>query len=159
MEKSQRKIKNLDLWIILAVVTVCAIVAAIILVIRPGEIKKVEDIEVITTEQYKVLKSGESKRFVIVYDSSNIDNEMLLNTAIRYAEYTRKNKKAPKLYLIDVQNNTTIISDLETSKVSPRKAPCLLTITADNSSAKVVSTANVTDICNQLEDYISGKLS
>ena len=158
MEKT-KKIKNLDLWIILAAVTLCAAVAAILLIVKPGEIKEVEDIKVITTEQSKVLNANETKRFVIVYDSSSVDNELLLQTAVRYAEYTRKNKKAPKLYLIDTQTNSTIITDLEESKVSPRKAPCLLTITPNNSTTKITSTANVPDICNQLEDYISGKVS
>ena len=89
MEKT-KKIKNLDLWIILAAVTLCAAVAAILLIVKPGEIKEVEDIKVITTEQYKVLNANETKRFVIVYDSSSVDNELLLQTAVRYAEYTRK---------------------------------------------------------------------
>ena len=65
--------------------------------------------------KYKVLNANETKRFVIVYDSSSVDNELLLQTAVRYAEYTRKNKKAPKLYLIDTQTNSTIITDLEES--------------------------------------------
>ena len=61
--------------------------------------------------------------------------------------------------MLNIQANSTIITDLEESKVSPRKAPCLLTITPNNSTTKITSTANVPDICNQLEDYISGKVS
>ena len=52
MEKT-KKIKNLDLWIILAAVTLCAVVAAILLIVKPGEIKEVEDIKVITNTSEK----------------------------------------------------------------------------------------------------------
>lgn len=149
--------KNLDLWIILGVITIFAIVAIILLVVRPGEHKTIKDIKELTTENYNILDQDEKERFVFVYDSTDATHEQLYNVVVRYANFANSHRLAPDIYVIDISTNTTIIKDLETEKVSPRTAPCLVQLTNENETIKYKSTGTASDICNMLEDYISGK--
>ncbi len=146
-----KKIKNLDLWIILGCVTLAAIIIAIVLVVKPGQIKSFDDIKTVTVEDYK--SKGASTYFVFLYDKENPALEHVNNIIIEYAEYSRSHKKAPKIYIMSTQDNPTIFDDFKTEKISASSAPCLVTIT----DGKYTPNTNNGKICNILADYINGK--
>lgn len=153
----KKKSQNLDLWIILGVITLLAIITAAILAIKPFTIKSFDKIEHLTIENYKKQEGNEAKYFVLLYDS-NEDNKMLEECVLDYVEYARTHKEAPKLYVVDYREYPAITNsdnfnisalNLET------QVPCLGTV--DTSGSLTVSQKTVSTICNLLEDYMAGK--
>lgn len=148
-----KKVKNLDLWIILGIITIIAIVAVVILAVKPGQVKGMEDVKEVTVETYKNM--GSSKYFVFVYNEDNPGIAQLNDEIINYAEYARTHKKVPKIYLLNVKNNPTIYDDFKTEKISISKSNTSSLITVEN--GKYTTTTDGSKICNTLIDYETGK--
>lgn len=148
-----KKVKNLDLWIILAVITLAAIITAIVLIAKPGQIKTLGKIKEVTIADYKT--KGASKYFVFVYNEDKQGIEELNNEVILYAEYARTHKKAPKIYILNVKNNPTIFDDFKTEKISISSSNTSSLITVEN--GKYTVTTDGSKICNLLIDYETGK--
>lgn len=150
--------KNLDLMIILGTITVIAIIVAVILIVRPYEIKKFDKITHLTTENYNKVNKNKEEYFVLLYDSKDDSYEMVEECVLAYVEFARTNKNAPKLYVIDYQENKTIINsshfNISESKID-EQVPCLATISTSGSVGSKKTT--ISTICNTLEDYMSGK--
>ena len=104
-----KKVKNLDLWIILGIVTLLAIITTIVLAVRPYEIKDFDDIQVVNVKNYKSKTTGSESYFVLLYDSRKNSKE-IFESAVAYAEFARTNKEAPKLYVIDYRSDKDIIA-------------------------------------------------
>lgn len=152
-----KKVKNLDLWIILGAVTILAIVTAVILAVKPFTVKSFDKIAHVTIENYKTKNSNKEAYFVLLYDS-NEDNTTLEECVLEYVEYARNHNNAPKLYIIDYRDDKNItnssnfnISDLNIET----QIPCLATISTSGSLTN--KKTSVSDICNLLEDYMLGK--
>lgn len=149
-----KKVKNLDLWIILACFTLAAIIVSIILIVKPGQIKKLDDMKVATISDYK--SKGGSKYFIYVYnEDKNVKFEEVENEIINYAEYSRTHRKAPKIYLLSVKSNDGIYDDFKTEKISitSNNSSCLITV----ENGKYTVTTDEGKICNSLIDYETGK--
>ena len=119
-----KKVKNLDLIIILVAITILGIITAIVLAIRP-------------------------------YDTKY---ELLEECVVAYAEFARNNKDVPNIYVIDYRSNKEIInsSNFNINDVKlDSEIPCLAKITTSGSLTN--KKKNISDICNLLEDYMSGK--
>ncbi len=151
-------IKNLDLYIILASITVLAIITAILLWTRPFEAKSFEEIKDVTVENYNTQNNNEKEYFVLLWDSRQKVDERLSECAVRYAEYARTHENAPAIYVIDYRDDKDIInsSNFNISSVNlETNVPCLGTISTSGSVTN--KKTNVSDICNLLEDYMSGR--
>lgn len=150
--------KNLDLIIIIAAVTVLAIVTAIILWTRPYEAKSFEDLPETTFEDYKTINKNKDEYFVLLWDSKLSDVSMIEECLVEYAEYARSNDDAPKIYVIDYNDNRNITNssnfNIAAGNVSTQ-LPCLATITTSGSVTN--KKTNASDICNLLEDYMNGR--
>lgn len=152
-----KKVKNLDLRIILVCFTLAAVIVAIILIVKPGQVKKLDDVKTVTISDYK--SKGASKYFIFVYnedkDKEKSQFEEVYNEIINYAEYSRTHKKAPKIYLLNVKDNTGIYDDFKTEKISitSNNSSCLITV----ENGKYTVTTDVGKICNLLIDYETGK--
>lgn len=148
-----KKVKNLDLWIILAVITLAAIITAIVLMVKPGQIKTLDKIKEVTIADYKT--KGASTYFVFVYNEDKQGIEELNYEVIQYAEYSRTHKKAPKLYILSVKSNPTIFDDFKTEKISisSSNTSSLITVT----DGKYTVTTDGSKICNLLIEYETGK--
>lgn len=153
-----KKVKNLDLIIILAAITVLAIVTAIILWTRPYEAKSLDDIKTVNVDNYKTMNKNESEYFVLLFDSKKDVPEHVVECVLEYAEYARNNNKAPKLYVIDYNDDKTIINSDNFNIAAGNlntQLPCLATISTSGSVTNKKTTGS--DICNLLEDYMSGR--
>lgn len=152
-----KKIKNIDLWIILGVVTILAVITTVLLAVKPFTAKSFEKLEHVTVENYKTKNKNKEEYFVLLYDSL-VDNERLEECVLDYAEYARTHSDAPKIYIIDYRNNKSITGsshfNISDSNVKTQ-IPCLGTITTSGSLTS--KKTNVSDICNLLEDYMIGK--
>lgn len=152
-----KKIRNFDLWIIIGVVTVFAVITAVILAVKPFTPKEFGKITHVTLENYKTKNGNEAEYFVIVYDSEE-DNEMLEECVLQYVEYARTHEDAPELYVIDYRQNKAITnsSNFNISDANlEAQVPCMATISTSGSLTN--KKTNVSDICNLLEDYMIGK--
>ncbi|MCM1513543.1 MAG: hypothetical protein NC090_00945 [Anaeroplasma bactoclasticum] len=152
-----KKVKNLDLWIILGIVTLLAIITTIVLAVRPYEIKNFDDIKVVNIKDYKSKSTGSDSYFVLLFDSKK-DSKEIFESAVAYAEFARTNKEAPRLYVIDYRTDKEIIAsthfniaeaNIETS------LPCLATISSSGSLSN--KKTGISNICNLFEEYMSGK--
>lgn len=148
-----KKIKNLDLWIILAAITLAAIITSIVLVARPGQIKTLDKIKEVTIADYKT--KGASTYFVFVYNEDKQGIEALNDEVIKYAEYSRTHKKVPKLYILKVKSNPTIFDDFKTENISISDSNTSSLITVTN--GKYTVTTDGSKICNLLIEYETGK--
>ena len=72
-----KKVKNLDLIIILVAITILGIITAIVLAIRPYEVKKFDKITHVNIDNYKTIKNNKEEYFVLLYDSNNTKYELL----------------------------------------------------------------------------------
>ena len=152
------KVKNLDLIIILVAITILGIITAIVLAIRPYEVKKFDKITHVNIDNYKTIKNNKEEYFVLLYDSNNTKYELLEECVVAYAEFARNNKDVPNIYVIDYQSNKEIInsSNFNINDVKlDSEIPCLAKITTSGSLTN--KKKNISDICNLLEDYMSGK--
>ena len=62
-----KKVKNLDLIIILVAITILGIITAIVLAIRPYEVKKFDKITHVNIDNYKTIKNNKEEYFVLLY--------------------------------------------------------------------------------------------
>lgn len=153
-----KKVKNLDLIIILVAITILGIITAIVLAIRPYEVKKFDKITHVNIDNYKTIKNNKEEYFVLLYDSNNTKYELLEECVVAYAEFARNNKDVPNIYVIDYRSNKEIInsSNFNINDVKlDSEIPCLVKITTSGSLTN--KKKNISDICNLLEDYMSGK--
>lgn len=153
-----KKVKNLDLIIILVAITILGIITAIVLAIRPYEVKKFDKITHVNIDNYKTIKNNKEEYFVLLYDSNNTKYELLEECVVAYAEFARNNKDVPNIYVIDYRSNKEIInsSNFNINGVKlDSEIPCLAKITTSGSLTN--KKKNISDICNLLEDYMSGK--
>ena len=153
-----KKVKNLDLIIILVAITILGIITAIVLAIRPYEVKKFDKITHVNIDNYKTIKNNKEEYFVLLYDSNNTKYELLEECVVAYAEFARNNKDVPNIYVIDYRSNKEIInySNFNINDVKlDSEIPCLAKITTSGSLTN--KKKNISDICNLLEDYMSGK--
>ena len=153
-----KKVKNLDLIIILVAITILGIITAIVLAIRPYEVKKFDKITHVNIDNYKTIKNNKEEYFVLLYDSNNTKYELLEECVVAYAEFARNNKDVPNIYVIDYRSNKEIInsSNFNINDVKlDSEIPCLAKITTSGSLTN--KNKNISDICNLLEDYMSGK--
>lgn len=153
-----KKVKNLDLIIILVAITILGIITAIVLAIRPYEVKKFDKITHVNIDNYKTIKNNKEEYFVLLYDSNNTKYELLEECVVAYAEFARNNKDVPNIYVIDYRSNKEIInsSNFNINDVKlDSEIPCLSKITTSGSLTN--KKKNISDICNLLEDYMSGK--
>ena len=153
-----KKVKNLDLIIILVAITILGIITAIVLAIRPYEVKKFDKITHVNIDNYKTIKNNKEEYFVLLYDSNNTKYELLEECVVAYAEFARNNKDVPNIYVIDYRSNKEIInsSNFNINDVKlDSESPCLAKITTSGSLTN--KKKNISDICNLLEDYMSGK--
>lgn len=153
-----KKVKNLDLIIILVAITILGIITAIILAIRPYEVKTFDKITHVNINNYKTIKNNKEEYFVLLYDSNNNKYELLEECVVVYAEFARNNKDVPNIYVIDYRSNKEIINssnfNINDVKLNS-EIPCLAKITTSGSLTNKKN--NISDICNLLEDYMSGK--
>ena len=153
-----KKNKNLDLIIILASITVLAIITAVILLTRPYEARSLEDIKTVNVNNYKTMNKNESEYFVLLYNSKNEVPEYVVECVLEYAEYARNNDKAPKIYVIDYNKDKTVTNsdnfNIAAGNLSTQ-LPCLATISTSGSVTNKKTTGS--DICNLLEDYMNGR--
>ena len=153
-----KKVKNLDLIIILVAITILGIITAIVLAIRPYEVKKFDKITHVNIDNYKTIKNNKEEYFVLLYDSNNTKYELLEECVVAYAEFARNNKDVPNIYVIDYRSNKEIINsskfNINDVKLDS-ELPCLAKITTSGSLTN--KKKNISDICNLLEDYMSGK--
>lgn len=153
-----KKVKNLDLIIILVAITILGIITAIVLAIRPYEVKKFDKITHVNIDNYKTIKNNKEEYFVLLYDSNNTKYELLEECVVAYAEFARNNKDVSNIYVIDYRSNKEIInsSNFNINDVKlDSEIPCLAKITTSGSLTN--KKKNISDICNLLEDYMSGK--
>ena len=153
-----KKVKNLDLIIILVAITILGIITAIVLAIRPYEVKKFDKITHVNIDNYKTIKNNKEEYFVLLYDSNNTKYELLEECVVAYAEFARNNKDVPNIYVNDYRSNKEIInsSNFNINDVKlDSEIPCLAKITTSGSLTN--KKKNISDICNLLEDYMSGK--
>lgn len=153
-----KKVKNLDLIIILVAITILGIITAIVLAIRPYEVKKFDKITHVNIDNYKTIKNNKEEYFVLLYDSNNTKYELLEECVVAYAEFARNNKDVPNIYVIDYRSTKEIInsSNFNINDVKlDSEIPCLAKITTSGSLTN--KKKNISDICNLLEDYMSGK--
>lgn len=153
-----KKVKNLDLIIILVAITILGIITAIVLAIRRYEVKKFDKITHVNIDNYKTIKNNKEEYFVLLYDSNNTKYELLEECVVAYAEFARNNKDVPNIYVIDYRSNKEIInsSNFNINDVKlDSEIPCLAKITTSGSLTN--KKKNISDICNLLEDYMSGK--
>lgn len=153
-----KKVKNLDLIIILVAITILGIITAIVLAIRPYEVKKFDKITHVNIDNYKTIKNNKEEYFVLLYDSNNTKYELLEECVVAYAEFARNNKDVPNIYVIDYRSNKEIInsSNFNINDVKlDSEIQCLAKITTSGSLTN--KKKNISDICNLLEDYMSGK--
>ena len=153
-----KKVKNLDLIIILVAITILGIITAIVLAIRPYEVKKFDKITHVNIDNYKTIKNNKEEYFVLLYDSNNTKYELLEECVVAYAEFARNNKDVPNIYVIDYRSNKEIInsSNFNINDVKlDSEIPCLAKITTSGSLTN--KKKNISVICNLLEDYMSGK--
>ena len=130
-----KKIKNLDLLIILATITVFAIITAIVLLTRPYEARSIEDIKTVNVNNYKTMNKNESEYFVLLYNSKNEVPEYVVECVLEYAEYARNNNDAPKIYVIDYNDDKTIIDSSNFNIAAGNlgtQLPCLATISTSD---------------------------
>ena len=153
-----KKVKNLDLIIILVAITILGIITAIILAIRPYEVKTFDKITHVNINNYKTIKNNKEEYFVLLYDSNNNKYELSEECVVAYAEFARNNKDVPNIYVIDYRSNKEIINssnfNINDVKLNS-EIPCLAKITTSGSLTNKKN--NISDICNLLEDYMSGK--
>jgi predicted Zn-dependent protease len=153
-----KKVKNLDLILILAGITVLAIVTAIILWTRPYEARSLEEIKTVNINNYKTMNKNEKEYFVLLFDSKKETPEYVVECVLEYVEYARNNGDAPKLYVIDYNDDRTITNS-ENFNISSgsltTQIPCLATISTSGSVTN--KKTNSSDICNLLEDYMNGR--
>ena len=153
-----KKVKNLDLIIILVAITILGIITAIVLAIRPYEVKKFDKITHVNIDNYKTIKNNKEEYFVLLYDSNNTKYELLEECVVAYAEFARNNKDVLNIYVINSRSNKEIInsSNFNINDVKlDSEIPCLAKITTSGSLTN--KKKNISDICNLLEDYMSGK--
>ena len=127
-----KKVKNLDLIIILVAITILGIITAIVLAIRPYEVKKFDKITHVNIDNYKTIKNNKEEYFVLLYDSNNTKYELLEECVVAYAEFARNNKDVPNIYVIDYRSNKEIInsSNFNINDVKlDSEIPCLAKIT------------------------------
>ena len=105
-----KKVKNLDLIIILVAITILGIITAIVLAIRPYEVKKFDKITHVNIDNYKTIKNNKEEYFVLLYDSNNTKYELLEECVVAYAEFARNNNDVPNIYVIDYRSNKEIIN-------------------------------------------------
>lgn len=158
-EKTTKGIKNLDLIIIIIAITVIGLVTAVILATRPYEVGSFEKITHVNIDNYKNREKNEKEYFVLLYDSRNVERYKIVEeVAVIYAEFARTNKEVPNIYVIDYRDNTDIVNSSNfniSSSNFESQIPCLVTITTSGTVSN--KTTNISDICNLLEDYMSGK--
>ena len=139
-------------------ITILGIITAIILAIRPYEVKTFDKITHVNINNYKTIKNNKEEYFVLLYDSNNNKYELLEECVVAYAEFARNNKDVPNIYVIDYRSNKEIINssnfNINDVKLNS-EIPCLAKITTSGSLTNKKN--NISDICNLLEDYMSGK--
>lgn len=153
-----KKVKHLDLIIILAAITLLAIVTAVVLWTRPYQANKFEDIKSVKVENYKTMNGNEKEYFVLLYNSKKDVPSYIEECVLEYVEHTRNNSDAPKLYIIDYNDDKTITNSSNFNIAAGNletQLPCLATISTSGSVTN--KKTNGSDICNLLEDYMSGK--
>ena len=146
-----KKVKNLDLIIILVAITILGIITAIVLAIRPYEVKKFDKITHVNIDNYKTIKNNKEEYFVLLYDSNNTKYELLEECVVAYAEFARNNKDVPNIYVIDYRSNKEIInsSNFNINDVKlDSEIPCLAKITTSGSLTN--KKKNISDICLSL---------
>ena len=144
-----KKVKNLDLIIILVAITILGIITAIVLAIRPYEVKKFDKITHVNIDNYKTIKNNKEEYFVLLYDSNNTKYELLEECVVAYAEFARNNKDVPNIYVIDYRSNKEIInsSNFNINDVKlDSEIPCLDKITKSGSLTN--KKKNISAICN-----------
>ena len=153
-----KKVKNLDLIIILASITVLALITAIVLWTRPYEAKTIEDIKTVNVDNYKTMNGNKNEYLVFLYDSSKDVPEYIVECVLEYAEHARNNNKAPKIYVIDYNDDKRIINSDHFNIAAGNlniQLPCLATISTSGSVTNKKTSGS--DICNTLEDYMNGR--
>lgn len=153
-----KKVKHLDLIIILAAITLLAIVTAVVLWTRPYQANKFEDIKFVKVENYKTMNGNEKEYFVLLYNSEKDVPSYIEECVLEYVEHARNNSDAPKLYIIDYNDDKTITNSSNFNIAAGNletQLPCLATISTSGSVTN--KKTNGSDICNLLEDYMSGK--
>lgn len=154
-----KKNKNLDLIVILGVITVIAVFTAVMLAVRPFEVKKFEKLDTVTVNDYTKQSKASESYFVLVYDSANDRYEDVAECVLEYREYARSHKDEMKIYIMDYQENKKIIDashlSITYNDSSNTTLPCLFTVNGQGSISEKKTT--IADICNTLEDIMQGK--
>lgn len=154
----KNKVRNLDLIIILASITVLALITGIILWTRPYEVKSIEDIHEVSIKNYKTMNKNKDEYFVLLWDSEKETDQRLEECVLAYAEYSRNHKDAPKIYVIDYNDDKNITNSSNFNIAAGNletQVPCLATVSTSGSLTNQKKT--IPDICNLLEDYMNGR--
>ena len=151
-----KKVKNLDLIIILVVITIIALITAILLAVHPFKIDSFDKVAEVNINNYKTMNKNKNPYFVFLYDKNDESSSAAIvkECVVAYAEYARQHNKVPKIYVIEYNQNKNII-DSSNFSVSTTNIPCLVTITTSGTVSN--KKYNIYNICNYLEDYRTGK--
>ncbi len=153
-----KKVKNLDLIIILVTISILGIITAIILAVKPYQVKSFDDITEVNINNYKSMKGNKEEYLVLLYDSRNEKYQLLVDCVVEFAEFTRTDDTIPDIYIIDYRSDRSITnsSNFNISDANiESNIPCLAKVTTSGSLTG--KKTNISDICNLLEDYMSGK--
>ena len=152
------KRKNLDLFIILGVVTILAIATAVLLATKPFSAKRFDQLDSVSLNDYKEQSEKGSSYFVLLYDSNNDNYKIMIDTLLAYNEYVRNNDEALKLYIMDYSKNKKATSSLHfniSESELNSHIPFLATITSVGNLTETETGAS--NICNYLEDIMQGR--
>ena len=146
-----KKENNVVFKVLLIGMTVIFAIAALLIVIKPFQIRSIDRIKEITLAEYNTMLDAsddhdheESHEYLIfVYDSRTTDpfnksqNEEVERYIIEYANYARKHKDASKIYVLDI------------SKSENKDALATLSLKEDNMPSVVVMKNNHSSITIQ----------
>lgn len=161
--KSKIGAANLIYLIGLALITVIFVVVMILVIVRPGTVKNLDDIEQVRLSEYNTLSSGsETEYLILVYSSkknsnyklSTYRNELIKDVIISYSNYVKENG-GRKIYAIDISQDVNRDAVSKLNLTDETDVPALLVMKYSNGSttASINSTKKTTAT---ITEYLNG---
>ena len=155
---------NLLLLIGVAVIFITFVAASIILIAKPGQIKRIDQIKEITISEYTKLATEENEEyFVLVYSSETNDNykystyrnELIEQAVLEYANHAKKHEGHAPIYVLDLSKdvNSGAIATLGLSDEAdvPALIKMKLSGTTSTVNRRYKTVSEINDALNQLK--------
>lgn len=159
VNKNNKKINKMSLFyvITLIVIFVAILTTSIILIAKPFDYKEIKDLKETTATSFlkEKPKNSSNSYYVLIYQEDSYKSNIIKKSVLDYANYTKKDKEAKKIYILKYRDSLKDIISKELDGDFDNDVPMLLLI--ENNAVNTSSTKKTPSDINTLLDSLVNK--